>query len=157
MNASVYRCQVAIIDEQDRLLLIRHQHHADLHTYWLLPGGGLEIGETDEQCAAREAFEETGLQVRVERLLLETPAESPGYYSSYKTFLCTPLSGEPAPGYEPEPEAAAKYAIVEMAWFDLNDETYWGDLVRNDQITYPLLKQIQHSLNKPGNAKTHEK
>ncbi len=32
---------------------------------WELPGGRLEIGETPEECVAREIAEETGWQVRV--------------------------------------------------------------------------------------------
>lgn len=32
---------------------------------WELPGGRLEIGETPEQCVAREIEEETGWRVRV--------------------------------------------------------------------------------------------
>lgn len=29
--------------------------------YWITPGGGLEIGESPEQAAKRELFEETGI------------------------------------------------------------------------------------------------
>ena len=32
---------------------------------WELPGGRLEVGETPEECVAREIAEETGWQVRV--------------------------------------------------------------------------------------------
>ncbi|UCB43936.1 MAG: NUDIX domain-containing protein [Dehalococcoidales bacterium] len=36
---------------------------------WALPGGAQDLGETPEECARREFEEETGLQVRITRLL----------------------------------------------------------------------------------------
>jgi 8-oxo-dGTP diphosphatase len=51
---------VVVLDEnkQQVLLILR----ADFHI-WGLPGGGIESGESREQAAIREAFEETGYQV----------------------------------------------------------------------------------------------
>ena len=38
---------------------------------WVLPGGGIDEGETPEETVVREAFEETGLGVKIERQVAE--------------------------------------------------------------------------------------
>ena len=43
-----------------QILLIRHEEHNHGRTYWLLPGGGREDGESEEECVIREMREETG-------------------------------------------------------------------------------------------------
>lgn len=139
------RYQGAIV-QKDAILLIRHQHHADERTYWVIPGGGIEDGETPEACIAREMKEETNLVVEVGRLILDEPVNSDDVYQRRKTYLCHPLDGSPAPGHEPELEAAAEYAIIEVRWFDLRYETFWDPRLLQDPITYPQIKQIQHAL-----------
>ncbi|MFJ6573322.1 NUDIX domain-containing protein [Streptomyces sp. NPDC091292] len=61
------------LDDQDRVLLLRNERHE-----WELPGGRLEIGQPDgsapadespESAVQREIEEETGWQVKADRLL----------------------------------------------------------------------------------------
>ena len=47
-----------ILDEQGRLLLIQR---SDNHR-WAIPAGAMELGESMEECAIREVWEETGLR-----------------------------------------------------------------------------------------------
>lgn len=49
--------------------MVRHVEPA--RSYWTLPGGGLEAGETAAEAAVREVWEETGLRVRTVRLVWE--------------------------------------------------------------------------------------
>ncbi len=64
-------------------------------TVWILPGGGREDGEVDEACVAREVMEETGLIVRVERMLYDCAAEPrDGTYERWRTYLCSVLGGQ---------------------------------------------------------------
>ena len=58
-------CSAAIFDEHRRILLTRRADNGQ----WCLPGGGMESGESTAEACEREVFEETGLRVRVKRLV----------------------------------------------------------------------------------------
>ena len=51
--------RAAVVDEQDRTLLLRYGDEYGL--WWVTPGGGRERGEDDEQTLRRELEEEIGL------------------------------------------------------------------------------------------------
>jgi len=57
-----------IFDENRNILLVKSTYNR-FHP-WGLPGGSLEYGEHPEEAVIREVWEETGLRVCVEKLLL---------------------------------------------------------------------------------------
>jgi len=58
-------CSAAIFDGQGRVLLTKRKDNGQ----WCLPSGGMEPGESAAEGCEREVFEETGLSVRVKRLV----------------------------------------------------------------------------------------
>lgn len=61
--------RVALVDPEGRLLLVEELLTLDgPATEWLIPGGGVEAGETPAQAAVREVYEETGLKLDPGRL-----------------------------------------------------------------------------------------
>jgi len=56
---------VLTFDERDRVLLLRHVEGND----WTTPGGMVEPYETPADAAVREMWEETGLHVRLTRIV----------------------------------------------------------------------------------------
>lgn len=143
------RYQGAII-RNHHILLIKNREHDSGRSYWLFPGGGIEPGETEEECVKREMKEETNLEVQVVSLLLDEQVgpEDPGFsqLKNYKTYYCEPLAGEASPGIEPEPEAAGRCSIVEVKWYDLRDETTWGSAVVTDALIYLPLQRLRRRL-----------
>lgn len=54
-----------VFDDDGRVLLVRHTYG---RLNWELPGGGADPGESPDETAVREIREETGLEVRIDRL-----------------------------------------------------------------------------------------
>lgn len=58
----------AIIVEDGRILLVRHEK--DGQSYWMLPGGGVDYGETLAEALRRELREELNIEAAIGPLML---------------------------------------------------------------------------------------
>ncbi|MDO9334390.1 MAG: NUDIX hydrolase [Dehalococcoidales bacterium] len=139
------RYQGAIVRDH-HILLIRHREHNTGRSYWIFPGGGMELDETEEACVQREMKEETNLGVRIISLLLDEAGYPGGVYQRLKTYLCEITGGRASPGIEPEPEVASEYSIVEVKWFDLRNEVNWNPELVSDPLTYLPLQHVRRRL-----------
>jgi 8-oxo-dGTP pyrophosphatase MutT (NUDIX family) len=129
------RCMGAIVRGHE-VFLIQKQHWDTGRTYWWFPGGGREPGESDEACVVREIKEETGLDVRVERLL--SPPDWRG--GNPAVYLCTLLAGEVRLGTED-----GQSMLIGFAWVPIDDESAWEPEFHKDHI-YPILKVLQRNV-----------
>lgn len=117
-----FRVAVAalVFDEQGRILLFKHTYRK---LAWGIPVGGLEYGEQPEQGVIREFFEESGMTIEIERLLL---ADSSKYDQHINlVFLCKIIHGEFKESYE---VSECKYFNVDNLPPMLFDEK---DLIRS--------------------------
>ena len=58
-------CSTTIFDDQRHILLTKRADNGQ----WCLPGGAMDSGESAMEACEREVWEETGLHVRVKRLV----------------------------------------------------------------------------------------
>lgn len=100
-----------VLDEHSRVLMVRRSDTGD----WALTTGCLEPGEQPADGAVREVFEETGVEVAVERLLaVEALDLSVGPNGDQVYWLtiglqCRPLRGQARVNDDES---------VEVGWFD---------------------------------------
>jgi len=97
-----------VITEPEKVLLTKR---SDFHI-WCLPSGGVEDGETVVEAAIRETKEETGLDVRITRLvgIYSRPADKPSGHAV--VFAATAVGG--AINCQPG-------ETLEVRYFSLND------------------------------------
>ena len=117
------RAGVVILDGA-RLAVIRRQRDGRL--YHVIPGGGIEAGETAEDAACREAHEELGLTVQIlgsiGRVVFAPPDGSSRYEQHY--FGAEIVEGDFGTGTGPEYAADRDPArgIYEPIWLDLSTD-----------------------------------
>lgn len=94
-----------VLVEHDGLVLVVARERSGI-VRWELPSGKLQMGETFEEAAAREAQEETGLAVLVRELLctalIDDCSDSTRAVLIYfRARACEPIGGLPLPTNEP--------------------------------------------------------
>lgn len=136
----------AIIITDGRILLVAHKKNG--RVYWLLPGGGVEYGESMVEALHREVKEEIGIDVAVNEpaLMCDSIDPSGKRHIINICFLCDHRGGEPVVGserrlfdcgyfssddltdlsiYPPFPESLKKIMRGE------NDKIYLGEIWEN--------------------------
>lgn len=75
-------CVGGVVEDADGRLLLVKRGQEPAKGRWSVPGGRVEVGESDVDATAREVLEETGVRVRVGRLAgtVERDAPSGGVY-----------------------------------------------------------------------------
>jgi 8-oxo-dGTP diphosphatase len=77
-----------VLIENDKVALIE-RHRAGLD-YYVFPGGGVDVGETSQQAAIREAMEELGVEVAIKQQVAVIHFDQ----STQVYFLVERVSGE---------------------------------------------------------------
>lgn len=108
---------VVIPSEDEKVVLIRRGSEP-FEGEWALPGGFVEVGETVEEAAVREAAEETGLAVEVARLVgvYSDPERDPRGHNVSVAFVVRVLSGEIAADTDASEAALLDPSMVELAF-----------------------------------------
>jgi len=76
------------LNENHQVLMVL-QGKPDEEPKWSVPSGGVEPGETFEECCAREVWEETGYRVHVGKELFEKRGQSYGWIVEVHYFQVT--------------------------------------------------------------------
>lgn len=127
---AVRRAAVALIlNEQGQILLTKRAASRDrFPSYWELPGGELELGESAESGVIRELEEEVGVKVRVTGHVRSVIALEPLRKERWSTDVlsCTIVEGTPT-NCEPN-------LCVGVGFFDM------------DALPAPLLPETVHDI-----------
>lgn len=149
------RRAVAIINKDNEILLI-HRINSNRpigeQEYYVLPGGGIEEGETDLQALKREVVEETSLEVKVKQVLYRLVGFGDNAENAEEIYyLCEYIAGEPrinegAPEAQKMKEGIQQYTLgwytrKEIMNMDLKPHEIRNSIVKDMQTCFNQIKE----------------
>lgn len=93
----------AIILLDNKIVLIKRIKTSG--SYWVFPGGGVELGESNKEAMIRECKEELGVDIKVDKLLFKREFNNKVEYF----YLCFIKSGVLGSGRGPEYQLGTSY------------------------------------------------
>jgi 8-oxo-dGTP pyrophosphatase MutT (NUDIX family) len=123
-----------IVHRGGRILMVQHEDLDGL--FWILPGGGVKPGESLEQAAVREVWEEAGAQCRIVRRLV-LPDGVTGM-AGYALFLGTVDTDDLAPSQNVDGEV-----VHAVAWQAITPDEPIGPLAPQYwSLIAPLFRRL---------------
>ena len=83
--------RVIIENDEKKILMVKQEHPE--RTVWMVPGGGIEEGETAAEAVVREMKEETGLDVTVGPMIYHIEEVSEKRGQRFVNFFMAKVSG----------------------------------------------------------------
>ena len=99
-----------ITDDQGRLLLIHRQANDE----WELPGGRLDQDEPADIGAARQMFEELGIDVEIKTQMGSTEFNQNGQSYNFSWFKADLIEGQPQPRLQSEADSLRYFSKNEV-------------------------------------------
>jgi len=111
----------AVIIKNDKVLTMKRTKFDDI--YWVMPGGGVEDKETNEEALIREIKEELGIDIKIDKLILEMDSKKPEIINQKEYFyLCNIEGGKIGTGQGPEFSEDSKYiGTHNIEWLNIKD------------------------------------
>ena len=104
---------------------------------WAMPGGWADLGNAPASVAEREVWEESGYQVKAEKVVAVIDAnriEPLEFYHAFKIiFLCRLTGGEPRTSYE----------TLAVDFFDLNDLPLLSIFRTNNDMLQEVFEHVK--------------
>lgn len=106
-----------VVEKDGKILLLKNERNE-----WELPGGGIELNETPEECVIREIQEELNITCEVKKIIDSWVYEVlPGKHVFIVTYLCEPRISD----------------IAEVKMSDEHSDLQWTPLSEIENVYMP--------------------
>jgi 8-oxo-dGTP diphosphatase len=120
--------------KEGKILLINHSGLNESGEFWSPPGGGLQFGETIEDCLKREFLEETNTMISIGKFLTIKEFIKPPLHAIELFYEVKIKSGNVKKGFDPEME---EQIIKDIQWMSFEEI-----LAKRETNVHEILRHI---------------